>query len=27
VGTLDNPLLVMSNGRIVVNRLTFGRQR
>jgi imidazolonepropionase-like amidohydrolase len=26
VGTLDDPLLVMSNGRIVVNRLSFGRQ-
>lgn len=26
VGTLDDPLLVMSNGRIAVNRLSFGRQ-
>jgi imidazolonepropionase-like amidohydrolase len=26
VGTLDDPLLVMSNGRIVVNRLSFGRR-
>jgi imidazolonepropionase-like amidohydrolase len=26
VRTLDDPLLVMSNGRIVVNRLSFARQ-
>jgi imidazolonepropionase-like amidohydrolase len=26
VDTLDDPLLVVSNGRVVVNRLTFGRQ-
>ena len=25
IGTLDDPLLVMSNGRIVINRLSFGR--
>lgn len=27
IRTLDDPLLVMSNGRIVVNRLSFGRGR
>ncbi len=26
VRTLDDPLLIVSNGRLVVNRLTFGRQ-
>ena len=26
VRTLDDPLLVVSNGRVVVNRLTFGKQ-
>ncbi|MGQ0643837.1 MAG: amidohydrolase family protein [Gemmatimonadaceae bacterium] len=27
IRTLDDPLLVMSNGRIVINRLSFGRGR
>jgi imidazolonepropionase-like amidohydrolase len=26
VRTLDDPLLIVSNGRVVVNRLTFGKQ-